>query len=213
MCSAMEELQPGLLHWTAYHEGIGADVHSAFHVPSGTLVDPMVPLGGMEAVERAGRPQRIVLTSRHHYRQSDRFREAFGCPVLCHEAGLHAFEGGPEVEGYAFGDELADGVRALEVGVLTPEETALHIAAGDGGLTLADAAIRGRHGELGFVSDPLLGDDPPAIREGLRAAFRRLCDEVEFDTLLLAHAEPIRHGARSALRTFADAPTAGAPPG
>ena len=209
----MDELQPGLLDWAAFHEGIGQDVHSHFHVPSGTLIDPKLPPGGLEALERAGRPQRIVLTSRHHYRDSDAIREAFGCSVLCHEAGLHEFEGGPEVEGYAFGDELAAGVRALEVGVLTPEETALHIIAGDGALTLADAAIRGRQGELGFVPDSLLGDDPQAIRDGLRAAFARICDEVEFQTLLLAHAPPIRAGGRSALRTFADAPTAGGPPG
>jgi hypothetical protein len=207
----MDEIRPGLLHWTAFHERIGMDVHSAYHVPSGTLIDPMEPLGGLDAID--GRPQRIVLTSRHHYRHSGRFREAFGCPVLCHEAGLHEFDDGRQVDGFAFGDELAPGVTALEVGVLTPEETALHIAAGDGALTLADAAIRGRRGELRFVSDPLLGDEPQAIKEGLRAAFRRLCDEWEFGALLLAHGEPIVHGARSALRTFADAPTAGAPPG
>ena len=40
-----------------------------------------------------------------------------------------------------------------------------------------------------------------------------LDDELEFDALLLAHGEPVRRGGRSALRTFADAPTAGAPPG
>ncbi len=211
MCPRMDEIQPGLLHWTAYHEGIGTDVHSAFHVPSGTLVDPMVPLGGLEAVERHGRPERVVLTSRHHFRQSDRFREAFGVPVLCHEAGLYALD--DEVQGYAFGDVLAPGVTALEVGVLTPEETALHIEAGEGALTLADAAQRGRHGELAFMPDFLLGDDPQAVRDGLRAAFRRLCEEHEFATLLLAHGEPIAAGGRSALRTFADAPTAGAPPG
>jgi hypothetical protein len=208
----MEEIQPGLLHWTAYHDGIGHDVHSAYHAPSGTLIDPMEPLGGAEAIERHGRPQRIVLTSRHHYRHSDRLRAAFDIPVLCHEAGLHEFEGGPQVDGYAFGDELAPGVTALEVGVLTPEETALHIAAGDGALTLADAALRGRQGELRFMPDGLLGDDPSAVRRGLRAAFRRLCEEHEFDSLLLAHADPIRAGARSALLTFAEAPTAGAPP-
>jgi len=213
MCPSMDEIQPGLLHWTAFHEGIRQDVHSAFHVPSGTLIDPMEPLGGPAAIERHCRPQRIVLTNRHHYRHSDRLREEFGIPVLCHEAGLHQFAGGPEVEGFAWGDELARGVRALEVGVLCPEETALHIAAGDGALALADAAIRGRHGELGFVPDFLLGDDPPAIRDGLRASFRRLCEEAEFDALLLAHGDPIATGGRSALRTFADAPTAGAPPG
>ena len=212
MCPAMDEIQPGLMHWSAFHERIRQDFHSAFHAPSGTLIDPMEPLGGIGEIEHHGRPQRIVLTSRHHYRHSDRFRAAYDIPVLCHRAGLHEFEDGRQVDAYEFGDELAPGVRALEVGVLTPEETALHIAAGDGALTLADAAIRGRHGELGFVPDSLIGDDPPAIRAGLRAAFKRLCDEHEFDTLLLAHADPIATGARSALRTFADAPTAGAPP-
>ena len=199
----MEHIQPGLLHWTAYRDTIGADVHSYFHEPSGTLIDPMVPPEGLDGIE----PQRIVLTNRHHYRQSDRF----DCPVLCHEAGLHEFDDGRQVEGFAWGDELAPGVRALEVGVLCPEETAVHLA--DGALAFADCLIRGRHGELGFVSDWLLGDDPQAIREGLRAAFRRLCDEVEFEALLLAHGAPIAHGGRTALRTFADAPTAGGPPG
>ena len=210
----MEEIQPGVLHWTAFRETIGADVHSYFHTASGTLIDPMEPPEGLDAIAGAARPQRIVLTNRHHYRDSDRFRDAFGCPVLCHEAGLHAFRDGREVEGFAFGDELAPGVTALEVGVLTPEETALHLAGeGGGALAFADALIRGRHGELGFVSDGLLGDDPRAIRAGLRAAFHRLATEQEFDALLLAHGDPVTTGGRSALRTFADAPTAGAPPG
>jgi hypothetical protein len=37
----MEEIQPGVLHWTAFRDTIGADVHSYFHVQSGTLIDPM----------------------------------------------------------------------------------------------------------------------------------------------------------------------------
>jgi hypothetical protein len=205
MPSVMKEIQPGLLHWTAYRDTIGADVHSYFHVPSGTLLDPMVPPEGIEAI--GAEPQRIVLTNRHHYRESDRF----GCPVFCHESGLHEFDDGRVVEGFAFGDELAPGVRVFEVGVLTPEETAVHLD--DAAMAFADCVIRGRHGELGFVPDYLLGDDPQAVREGLRAAFRRLCEEHEFDALLLAHGEPIAHGGRSALWTFADAPTAGAPPG
>jgi hypothetical protein len=211
MPDRMEEIHAGLIHWTAYRDTIGAEVHSYFHVPSGTLLDPMEPPEGIEAI--GGEPQRIVLTNRHHYRHSDRFRAAFGCPVFCHESGLHEFDDGREVEGFAFGDELAAGVLALEVGVLTPEETAVHLAGEGGAMAFADCVVRGRHGELAFVPDWLLGDEPPAIKEGLRAAFRRLCDEHEFDALLLAHGRPIAHAGRSALRTFADAPTAGAPPG
>lgn len=196
MPSVMKEIQPGLLHWTAYRDTIGADVHSYFHVPSGTLLDPMVPPEGIEAI--GAEPQRIVLTNRHHYRESDRF----GCPVFCHESGLHEFDDGRVVEGFAFGDELAPGVRVFEVGVLTPEETAVHLD--DAAMAFADCVIRGRHGELGFVPDYLLGDDPPAVRAGLRDAFARLLEEQDFDGLLLAHGEPIVPGGKERLGRFVE---------
>lgn len=208
----MDEIAPGLFHWTALHPGIRQEVHSHFHAPSGTLFDPMEPPEGIAWFERTGRaPQRVVLSNRHHWRHSPRYVDAYGVTVLCHEAGLHDLPS--EVQGFSFGDELAPGVVAHEVGVLTPEETALSIAAGGGALLFADCVIRGPHGDLGFVPDFLLGDDPLAIRAGLREAFRRLTDEVEFDTLLMAHGAPVPFTGRSALRTFARAPTAGAPPG
>jgi hypothetical protein len=212
----MDEIAPGLFDWTAFHDGIGAEVHSHYALGAATLIDPMVPPEGLGWFERRGAPpERIVLTNRHHYRQSDRFVERFGCEVLCHEAGLHEFAGSDaDVRGFAFGDELAPGVVACEVGALTPEETALHVAA-DGGaaLAFADGLVRGRHGELGFVGPGLMGDDPDAVRAGLRAALARLVAELEFDTLLFAHGEPVRAGARSALMVFLEAPTAGGPPG
>jgi hypothetical protein len=208
----MQEIVPGVFHWTAFRDTIGMDVHSYYHEPSGTVLDPMVPLEGLEAF--AGRRvERVVLTNRHHYRDADAYRERFGVSVHCHEAGLQELGAGREVQGFAFGDELAPGVRALEVGVLTPEETAIHLDGGGGALAFADAVIRGDHGELGFVPDGLLGDDPAAIRAGLREAFERLAREEAFDALLLAHGEPMRHAGRSALLTFAQAPTAGGPPG
>jgi hypothetical protein len=210
----MDEIAPGLFHWTAYHEGIGQDVHSHFHAPSGTLFDPMEPAEGTGWFTRTGHePQRIVLSNRHHWRHSPRFVEAFGVPVLCHEAGLHAFGGDRRVEGFAFGDELAPGVRALELGVLTPEETALAIDAGEGALLFADGLIRGPHGDVGFVPDELLGEDPDRIRAGLRARLRELAESEPCDTLLFAHGAPVPTGARGMLLTFVTAPTAGAPPG
>src|SRR5919201_5568888 len=122
----MDEILPGVWHWTAYHRGIRQDVHSHFLAGPHALIDPMLPDEGLEWFEGAGRPERILLTNRHHYRHSDRFVEAFGCPVLCHEEGLHEFAGGPDVEGGAFGDEFAPGVSALNVAAICPEETALY---------------------------------------------------------------------------------------
>jgi hypothetical protein len=209
----MEEIADGLYDWTAFHDGIGSEVHSHYALRARTLIDPMVPPEDLGWFERRGRPERIVLTNRHHYRHSARFVEAFGCEVLCHEAGLHEFEGTDrDVRGFAFGDELAPGVTALELGALTPEETALHIAAGDGALAFADALIRGRHGELGFVPAALMGDDPDGVREGLRMALRRLLER-DFAVLCFAHGDPMRNSGKSALSVFLDAPTAGGPPG
>ena len=104
------------------------------------------------------------------------------------------------MDGFAFGDELAPGITAHEVGVLCPEETALHIEVGDGFVSLADSLTN--YEELGFVSDGLLGDDPEAIKSGLSESFRRLLN-LEFDGLLLAHGNPIVPGGKEQLERFA----------
>ncbi len=202
----METLLPGLHWWTTFHEGIGFPVQSAYAEFARVLIDPRVPDEGFVAFAGLAAPERIVLTNRHHYRHSDRFAEHFGgLEIVCHAAGLHEFEGTDRtVAAYAWGDELAPGVIAREVGVLCPEETALELRTGPGALAFADAIARWEpRGPLAFVPDGLLGDDPPAIKAGLRAALRRLADEVEFDALLLGHGEPVARGGRAELLAFA----------
>jgi hypothetical protein len=199
--AAVREIGPGIHHWTAVHPKIRIAVSSYYVEPAATLVDPLEPPEGIEWFRGRAEPERIVLTSRHHYRHSDRLAEAFACPVLCNENGLHEFEGGPEVEGFSFGDALADGIRAVEVGVLCPEETALHVELADGYVALADSLTN--YEQLGFVSDRLLGDDPEAVKSGLAKSFRRLL-ELDFDGLLLAHGEPIAPGGKEALSRFVE---------
>jgi len=195
----MNEIRPGVYHWRTVHPKIRVEVSSYYVAGSGTLIDPMLPPDGAAWFREAGTPQRIVLTNRHHYRQSDELRRELDIPVLCHEAGLHEFEGGPEVQGFRFGEELAPGVTALEVGAICPEETALHIDLHEGLLSFADGLIH--HGELGFVSDSLLGDDPEAVKRGLRESLARLLDR-DFDSLLFAHGDPLLGGGKQALREF-----------
>jgi hypothetical protein len=197
----MREIGPGVHQWKARHPRIQVEVSSYYVEPAATLVDPLEPPEGIEWFESRTKPERVVLTNRHHYRHSGRFAEAFGCPVLCNENGLHEFDDGREVEGFAFGDALAEGITAVEVGVLCPEETALHIQIGDAFVSLADSLTN--YEELGFVSDGLLGDDPEAIKRGLLDSFRRLLD-LDFDGLLLAHGEPIVPGGKERLGRFVE---------
>jgi hypothetical protein len=197
----MQEIVPGIFHWTAFHEGIGFDVSSYYVEGSATLIDPMLPGEGIDAFRDLRRPERVVLTCRHHYRRSNRFVEEFGVSVHCNEAGLHEFEGGPRVGGFRPGDTVAPGIRALEVDVLSPDETALHIDAQGGAIAIADGLVHFGDGRLGFVRDDFM-DDPEHDKRGLRAAFGRVMAEEAFDSLLFTHGDPVVGTGRHALERF-----------
>lgn len=199
----MREILPGIHHWTGIHPRIRQPVSSYFVEPAATLIDPLVPREGLEWFDHRP-PRQVVLTNRHHYRQSDRFAESFGCAVRCSVPGLHEFEDGPDVEGFAFGEELAPGVTAVEIGAICPDETALHIAIGDGMIAFADALTRPGGGSLTFVPDFLMGDDPETVKSDLLDSLQNLL-ELPFDSLLFAHGEPLVGHGKRALRGFVEA--------
>ena len=200
----MNEIAPGVLHWTAVHPNIKMDVSSYFVTSSGAAIDPLLP---DDDVSELGdhRPELIVLTNRHHTRSCEAIAREFGCPIVCHEAGLHEFDDGPDVQGFSWGDELAPGITALEVDAICAEETALRIDLDDGFLSVADAVMR--YGEdLDFVPERYLVDDPadaPQVKRAIREAFGRLLDE-PFDSLLFAHGNPLIGGGKEAVRRFVE---------
>jgi glyoxylase-like metal-dependent hydrolase (beta-lactamase superfamily II) len=197
----IEEVLSGLVQWNAFHTGIDKIVHSSFVLDSGTLVDPMEPDEGIDALAALATPQRIVLTNRHHYRHSASFVQRFDCPVYCHKTGLGHFKEDCAVRGFSFDEQLVEGVRALELGSICDEETTLLLDIGDGVLSFGDGLTRDREGSLAFVPDGLLGEDPRAVQAGLLRNLRRMLDE-DFDTLLFAHSEPVPSGGRMMLSDF-----------
>jgi hypothetical protein len=213
----MKQILPGLWHWTRVHEKIRIPVHSYYLEGARVLIDPMVPKEGLEWFRKHGPPEHALLTNRHHYRHSARFRRAFGLTVHCHRAGLHEFRSGQKVTPFEFGARLPGGTVALKVAVLCPEETAFGVpraawttgsgagASGDGhALAFGDALIRGRNGRLGFVPDAYMGEDAEGVKRGLRTAFRRLAKK-PFAHLLMAHGQPLVGRGKLALARFAAA--------
>jgi hypothetical protein len=200
--AVMEEIVPGVTHWSAVHPNTGLRAHSYFHLASGTLIDPIAPDDGFGWFERH-RPRRALLTNRHHLRGAPEFADAFGCTIHCHRDGLHEFEGGPDVQPMEPGDTFEPGITVLEFGAITPEEVVLKLDAGPGALAFADGLIRLGDGMLGFFSDHLLGDDPEAVKRDLHAALRRVLAEQQFDALLLAHGKPRASGGHAELARFA----------
>ena len=199
----MRELAPGLWHWTARRESIGAEVSTYYLEAERVAIDPMIPPDGLEWFDAHAAPQHAVLSNRHHDRDAWRLQEEFGCVVHCIENGAYELEGRGPVETFEFGDELPGGIVVHEVGAICPDETALHIPR-HRALACADGVVRwGSDDGLGFVPDFLM-DDPEDTKQQLREAYRRLL-ALEFDLLLLAHGDPVVGGARDALKAFVDA--------
>jgi hypothetical protein len=198
----VQEIAPGLWHWTGRHEHTHSRVSSYYLEAEGVAIDAITPREGLDWFEGHGAPQHVVLTNRHHDRHAWRLREAFGCVVHCISNGAYELKGRGPVEQFEFGDELPGGVVMHEVGAICPDEGALHIPA-HGALACADGVVRGSNGgPLRFVSESLM-DEPSVTKQGLRDAYRRLL-ELDFDLLLLAHGDPVLGDAKRELREFID---------
>jgi hypothetical protein len=195
----MQEIAPGLWHWTARHPHIGSEVSSYYLRSERVALDPLLPAEGLEWFNGA-EPGHVILTNRHHDRDAWRLQEVFGSQVHCAATGVHELEGRGSVTPFRFGDELPGGIIAHEVGAICPDETALHIPA-HGALAVADGIVRwGGEEGLAFVPDPLM-DDPAETKRGLRGAYRTLLG-LKFELLLLAHGAPVTANARRELREF-----------
>jgi hypothetical protein len=206
--SAIAEVLPGVFHWTARHPKIHIEVSSYWLEPDGVLFDPLVPEGeGLDwFAGRASAPRAILLSNRHHYRESDRFAERFGCSVHCNRNGLHEFTHGESVEGFDIGARLPGGAVACELDAICPDDTALHLP-DRGALVIADGVVKGgphgAEGPLGFVPDSLM-DEPEQTKRGLLAACERLLSELEFEHLLLAHGGAVIGNGRVLLQDLVD---------
>ena len=191
----MEEIAPGVWHWTALRESIGSEVSSYYLAGERVVIDPMLPAERPEWF----RPEHALLTCRHH----DRDAWQLGCEVWVVAQGAHALAGRGDFRTYEWGDELPGGVHAHEVDALSPDETALYIPA-HRALAVGDGVIRWEaDGPLDFVPDRYM-DDPERDKAGLRAAYERLLG-LDFDRLLLAHGNPIVDGAKERLRALVEA--------
>jgi hypothetical protein len=194
----VNEVFPGVFHWAVLHEPIQAPVSSYYVAPAGVVLDPKVPEGGLD--ELPGRPEQVVLTTGLHHRDAQEFADAFDIPIRAPEEARQRLGDSLDVRPFADGEEIAPEVTALSIGVLAPDEYALHLTVDKGAIAFADGIHR-YGGALGFFPDNLLGDDPDGVKRGLADAYRGLLNR-DFDHLLFAHGDPVVGGGRAALTEF-----------
>jgi hypothetical protein len=191
----MQEIAHGIHHWTSKHPKHGLEVSSYWLPELKVLLDPVAVPDEVVDVEE------IILSNRHHRRESFEAGERFDAPVRVPRVGLHEFDDGDPVEPYDFEEPLAGGaITPHQVTDLWADDCALHIPSVSA-LALGDTATH--YGDkLAFVPDQYM-DDPEAESRGIRDGLARLAEQLEFEHLLFAHGTPIPNEGRERLREFA----------
>ena len=193
----MREIVPGILTWPWYSARFGYDFNGFLvrRADGNLVIDPVEPTDDdLAAITREG-VARILLTNRNHYRAAARLRDATGARVAVHPADA-AFV---RDKGVIVDDELAHFERVGPFVVIpaagkSPGEIALHWA-DKRILVVGDACVGTPPGGLSLLP-PTVIDAP----DDLRRSLRRIADELDFDTLLVADGESLVHGGRAALQ-------------
>ena len=194
----MREIVPGIHTWSWFSEEKGLDFNGFFARREGEAVvvdPPPYQDGDLLQMEQLGPPQAILITNRHHVRNSREFAAHFRIPIRIHEADAPMVDL-QLADTFRDGDALPAGIRAISVpDSKSPGETALHVPWADT-LILGDALLGKPPGSLSLLPDSKF-QDPRKAREGLRRFL-----EVFFRTILVGDGTPILHRGKEALQEF-----------
>lgn len=158
------------------------------------LIDPAWDEEVLPVLEKEKRPTAILLTTPHHERDVQRFREHFKIPVYASEAAILPHAEPPDFPirtGTLLPGELipipVDGAAAGEVLFFLPEQGGLLFV---GDLFHTDAQAQVHLIDARFASDI----------EAVKASVRNRLLHYDFDVLLVSHGLPVLHHAREMVR-------------
>jgi glyoxylase-like metal-dependent hydrolase (beta-lactamase superfamily II) len=168
----MNEILPGIFEWPWFAERFKYDFHGYYLPEFRLVIDPVAFPDELADVER------IVLTNRNHFRESQKLKEKTGARIAVHPAD-RAFV---ESKGVTVDEAIADRVGPFNVVPApgkSPGEVALHWPERRL-LLIGDACVGRAPGELGLLPDAVI-DDKAQLLDSLRALAK-----LDVDTLLLA---------------------------
>ncbi|TDA67467.1 MAG: hypothetical protein D9V47_10390 [Clostridia bacterium] len=191
----MQELIPGISKWTVV-EGEHLVPKGAFFVnrPAGSLVvDPVLGREELEAIKAQGTAKAIVLLTASHVRHTADFAAELGLPVWALATVAAKVKERVKVDRELVdGEELLDGVKAVEIAVTG--EMALYVPAGAGTVVVADALMARGAGEISLIPPNFVPD-----QEAVKASLRKLL-QYDFGALLVSHGQGVTTGGREVLQ-------------
>jgi glyoxylase-like metal-dependent hydrolase (beta-lactamase superfamily II) len=196
---SVEEILPGLFHWTLEDDRIHSRTHSyAISSEEGTvLIDPL-PLEAA-ALTSLKNVKAICLTGRFHQRSAWRYQKQFGVPVYA-PTGAKNLEGTQD-HWYSDGDELPGGLTAVHA----PGPTDVHYVflydhPRGQVLFLADLLSRRAENDY-FTFVPRTYQDYP---DQTRETVRFLMENYNIEILCPNHGFPVLHDGKAALKEALD---------
>jgi hypothetical protein len=218
----MERLTDGLWRWTArhpeWHPGdFGAEVAS-FAAQAGEdtlLIDPLLPPAGgpdrarvLEAIEGTlGDRLAILITIPYHVRSAEelwqRFRNDAETTIHGHPAAAKRLEDRSAFREIEPGEPLPGDVTAHTIGKPRRYETPLHLPSHHA-LVFGDAVAETGGRLVVWTSDRVDAKVERFYRERFNPTLEPLL-ELDFDSVLVTHGQPLLSGGKGALHRALDA--------
>lgn len=214
----MEKLTERLWRWTArhpeWHPGeFGAEVAS-FAAQAGEdtlLVDPLLPPEPdvvLETIEGTlGDRLAILITVPYHVRSAEelwkRYREDAETTIHGHPAAAKRLEDRSAFRAIEPGVPLPGGVTAHTIGKPRRHETPLHLPSHDA-LAFGDAVAEADGRLVVWSSEKVDAKVERFYRERFNPTLESLL-ELDFDSVLVTHGQPLLRGGKLALRKALDA--------
>ncbi len=167
------------------------------------LVDPL-PLSAEElrAVEEIGTPTHILLTCNWHLRESQAFRQKWGCEVWLHQEGLKDSE--VPVDGTLQGKEfLWDLIQVIHIPDVHYVEEVAFLVKGEGNTMIVGDLVCGGRKDRSVPDGELWINASEYIFDLLNArnSLRKL-SEYSFERLCFGHGTPITRLAKDVFNEF-----------
>ena len=167
------------------------------------LVDPLsLSDEEMREVEEIGAPTHILLTCNWHLRESQAFKQKWGCEVWLHQDGIN--DSAVPVDGTLQDrDRLWDLIEVIHVPDVRYVEEVAFLVKGDGNTMIVGDLLCGGRRDRGVLDGKLWINAPEYSLEleGARHSLRRL-GEYSFEKLCFGHGTPITEAAKDVFGEF-----------
>lgn len=168
------------------------------------LVDPLpLPAEDEREIEALGNPAHILLTCEYHLRESESFRDHWGCDIRIHAAGAEYCEAKID-DTFQDGDLLWDRIEVIHIPDAYHSDEVAFLVRGDGNTMIVGDAVCGGRKDRGVPDGEIWINAPEYVVADLsdtRESLWKLSGH-SFEKMAFGHGSPILRAAGDRFTAF-----------